>query len=191
MDMYPEFRKESRAAQSVMGFVPGYAYYAVDISGKGLVTAERQVGRRFTRKVVASLMDSGLVDPETLAFAGPPYFAPPKEEGGTPIGPVDLVLAVEVLLHIPPEGLSAAVYNLLAAASAASHGASRPYGRLITCDWTHIEESRSQTDAEAFEARANANGNWRHDYPKAFAAAGAKVLEARRVGLQTIFVVQP
>lgn len=86
----------------------------------------------------------------------------------------DLVVCAEVMLHIPPNEVEFAARNLLAAV--------KPYGgHLITCDWTEALSPDREIRVQ----------NYRHDYPRLFNYIGAKVIDYRRVGLQTIFVVQP
>jgi len=82
----------------------------------------------------------------------------------------DLVLAVEVLMHIHPNEIMQAVDNLL--------GAISDNGCLVTVDWTVPRPN------EPF------GQNWRHDYPNLFLAAGARTIQATLVGLQTIYVVE-
>lgn len=178
MDQWPAFRHRAPSKGDAL------PYYALDVTEKGLDVCEEATQRPFTRRLVASIADPLLVEPNRLSFGGPPI-------SPAPIGTVDLVLAIEVLLHVPPKEVDVAVYNLLAAAAYGAIPSGRPVSRVVTCDWTHHANDRSMTDAADFEARANVNGNWRHDYPALFLAAGARVISATRVGLQTIYVVQP
>jgi hypothetical protein len=88
----------------------------------------------------------------------------------------DLVIAVEVLLHIHPSLVSTAVSNLLTATRVGCY--------LVTCDWTERLAPPNQPE------RPIRVGNYRHDYPSLFHAAGASIIESRRTGLQTIYLVQ-
>ena len=96
-----------------------------------------------------------------------------QSKEGDRAGGFDLVVAIEVLLHIPSEEVSAAIYNLLTALA--------PTGVLITCDWT-----------KALPGVAIRNQNFRHDYHALFAAASPPnaILTEVPTGLQTIYVVQ-
>ena len=77
--------------------------------------------------------------------------------------PYDLVLASEVLMHIPPDDIAAVVGKLQRLASVA----------LVTVDWTEpVADERSRW-------------NWRHDYD-AFA-----LVPYSRIGAQTMHVWQP
>jgi len=92
----------------------------------------------------------------------------------------DLVVAVEVLMHIHPDLVPRAIANLLGALSTAQSA----HGILITCDWT---ESLPTSGGIPTPVR---NSNYRHDYLDLFRLAGAKFGSRKVVGLQSIFVVQ-
>jgi SAM-dependent methyltransferase len=89
----------------------------------------------------------------------------------------DLVVAIEVLLHIPPGAATAqrAVNNTLSYLKPKT-------GVLITCDWT-------QPLPEAVPIRRD---NFCHDYPTLFdhARPAAILVSATPVGLQTIYLVK-
>lgn len=86
-------------------------------------------------------------------------------------GLFDLVVAIEVMLHIPPHEVEYAARNLLKAV--------KPGGHLVTCDWT--EEIGREVRVQ----------NYRHDYANLFNYIGATTILSERTGLQTIYVVQP
>ena len=92
----------------------------------------------------------------------------------------DLVVAVEVLMHIHPDLVPRAIANLLGALSTTRSA----HGILITCDWT---ESLPTSGGIPTPVR---NSNYRHDYLDLFRLAGAKFGSRKVVGLQSIFVVQ-
>lgn len=91
----------------------------------------------------------------------------------------DLIVAFEVLMHIPPTDLPAALKNLLASL------ALTPAGVLLTCDWTEPLPEVAPNTPPLIRA-----DNFRHSYPEAFASAGAQVVASRVTGLQTIFTVR-
>jgi SAM-dependent methyltransferase len=107
----------------------------------------------------------------------------------------DLVVAVEVLLHIPPSSVQQAVNHLLSCLKPArqptrAHGVSpaattlakgQGSGVLITCDWTQPLPSSTPIR----------NQNFCHDYQDLFAHSKlpATIVAAVPTGLQTIFVV--
>lgn len=89
----------------------------------------------------------------------------------------DLVIAIEVLMHIPPSQVQQAVDNMLLA--------TKPGGTLITCDWTRNLGRTPIRDR-----------NYRHEYHALFDRAGNKVgrpmiIRSRGVGSQTIYAVTP
>jgi SAM-dependent methyltransferase len=95
----------------------------------------------------------------------------------------DLVVAVEVLLHIPPSSVQQAVNHLAQAVS------SSPGSGLITCDWTQPLPPRP--DGSPTPIRQD---NYCHDYPALFKAAHPALELLHSVptanGLQTIFVTR-
>ena len=77
----------------------------------------------------------------------------------------DLVIAVEVLMHVPPEGIEAACDNLRRLSA----------GWIVTCDWTEPLPASKQ----------RAEHNWLHDYQRLLSPA-----RSVRVGRQTIHVTR-
>ena len=75
----------------------------------------------------------------------------------------DLVIASELLMHVPPQSLEASV--TLLRKLAAKH--------VVTLDWTAPGEGASH--------------NFRHDYRAAYAASGLRLLSARPLGRQTLY----
>jgi SAM-dependent methyltransferase len=126
-------------------------YRAVDVSPKALEAAQAYAGRTFSDVRVAAVQDAD----EMLNW--------PKSS---------LVIAIEVLLHVPPGDVFSAIVNLL--------DATAPDGWLITCDWT--------VDLGSTPIRRD---NHRHDYPKLLHAAGAREITSSQLGLQTIYRSRP
>ncbi len=75
----------------------------------------------------------------------------------------DLVIASEILMHVPPPEVGDAIERLSALSNR----------HVVTIDWT--------TDGPA------ASHNFRHDYRTAFASSGLSVIADRQVGEQTIY----
>lgn len=84
----------------------------------------------------------------------------------------DLVLAIEVLMHISPSEVGRAISNLLSAVV-------QPNGILVTCDWTQVLPSTVPIRTQ----------NFCHDYSALFSRLKATILTSTPVGLQTIFLV--
>lgn len=85
----------------------------------------------------------------------------------TPTGRWDLVVAVEVLMHVPPPMIEHAVSALF--------GASRR--AVLTCDWTQPQQKQ-------------AGHNWIHDYDDLFGSRHWDFGLAMPVGRQTVFLLQ-
>lgn len=94
------------------------------------------------------------------------YHGPIEAAGALSDWTFDLVIAVEVLMHVPPREVKRAVRNLVHAGA-----------YLITCDWTQPLGDRP--------VRVQ---NFRHDYTKLY--AGAEIVRAIPTGLQTIYAVR-
>lgn len=138
-----------RITRMALGMWPLAAYSAADVALAPLAEAERLSG--------------GLVHS---------YHGPVQADGALGNDTFDLVIAIEVLLHIPPEEVSQAIGNLLSATRKGCYS--------VTCDWTQSlgdQPIRVQ--------------NYRHDYQALFHRAGAQIIESRRIGLQTIYLAQP
>ena len=78
----------------------------------------------------------------------------------------DLVLAVEFLMHVPPDEVADAVNTMRSLANR----------HIVTCDWT-----------EPIKKPA-APHNWRHDYEALF---GDSIVRRETVGRQTVYRVKP
>ena len=78
----------------------------------------------------------------------------------------DLVLAVEFLMHVPPDEVADAVNTMRSLANR----------HIVTCDWT-----------EPIKKPA-APHNWRHDYEALF---GESIVRRETVGRQTVYRVKP
>ena len=78
----------------------------------------------------------------------------------------DLVLAVEFLMHVPPDEVADAVNTMRSLANR----------HIVTCDWT-----------EAIKKPA-APHNWLHDYEALF---GDSIVRREVVGRQTVYRVKP
>ena len=78
----------------------------------------------------------------------------------------DLVLAVEFLMHVPPDEVADAVNTMRSLANR----------HIVTCDWT-----------EAIKKPA-APHNWLHDYEALF---GDSIVRRETVGRQTVYRVKP
>jgi len=87
-------------------------------------------------------------------------------EAFAPTETYDLVLAVEFLMHVPPEEVVDAVATMRSLANR----------HIVTCDWT-----------EAIKKPA-APHNWRHDYEALF---GESIVRRETVGRQTVYRVKP
>jgi SAM-dependent methyltransferase len=150
-------------------------FYLTDLSKAAIEQASTACSTTFFRYEVGRLEDHRL-------FSGKTF---------------DLVVAIEVLLHIPPgsrhgdsqhgdsrHGDSAnvqrAVNNLLAYVKPKT-------GALITCDWTQALPPRR--DGTPHPIRRD---NFLHDYPALLAHARpeATLVAAVPTGLQTIFVIR-
>lgn len=94
----------------------------------------------------------------------------------------DLVVAIEVLMHISPTQVNQAVVNLLAAVSKAPGSPSC----LLTCDWTEALAPLANGEPRPIRVQNN-----RHDYRAIFKRYGAEIIVETKVGLQTIFLVRP
>jgi trans-aconitate methyltransferase len=77
-----------------------------------------------------------------------------------------LVLAIEVLMHVPPPAFPRAVEKLLSITS----------DDLVTCDWTQPGSDVTQRQ------------NFLHDYARAF---GDRIVTVQTVGLQAVYRVSP
>jgi 2-polyprenyl-3-methyl-5-hydroxy-6-metoxy-1,4-benzoquinol methylase len=91
----------------------------------------------------------------------------------------DLIVAIEVLMHIPPTEVLSAINNLVG--SLRPPTPTTPGGHLITCDWSqHLKASTPIR-----------NQNFCHAYPALFSSAKIPVHIERiqPIGLQTLFVV--
>lgn len=91
----------------------------------------------------------------------------------------DLVIAIEVLMHIPPQDVRAAIANL--------YDYLAPGGTLITCDWTKPLDPNIPIR----------DGNFLHDYFEHWIAGRPDPFKPAHLtfrpitcGLQTIFVVR-
>lgn len=82
-------------------------------------------------------------------------------------GGFDLVVAVEVLMHVPPDEVEAAIGNLLRAI--------RPGGYLLSCDWTQPTNRPVRVS------------NYCHDYAQLY---GKRLVAAHPTGAQTVFLVR-
>jgi 2-polyprenyl-3-methyl-5-hydroxy-6-metoxy-1,4-benzoquinol methylase len=78
----------------------------------------------------------------------------------------DLVLAVEFLMHVPPNEVADAVNTMRSLANR----------HVVTVDWTEPI------------AKQAAPHNWRHDYEQLF---GDSIVRREKVGRQTIYRVKP
>jgi SAM-dependent methyltransferase len=94
----------------------------------------------------------------------PGYYVASSLADYHPAGRFDLVLAVEFLMHQPPDDVAAAVDKLRRLA----------HHHVVTVDWTEPVD------------RQTAAHNFRHDYD-----ALLDVRRASRVGAQTIYVSEP
>jgi SAM-dependent methyltransferase len=178
------------------------SYSALDVSQAALDLSQATAqganpAFRFDRTWVADLSDP----------VGPSQSHQSPWLPASPAVAFDLVLAIEVLLHIPPtevqqttgsgsgsgsgcpvqqaiitEGcpVQQAISNLLSAV--------KPTGTLITCDWT--EPLPLRPDGSPAPIR---NQNYRHDYALLFSTSTpqGRIIKAKQVGLQTIYVVKP
>lgn len=141
--------------------------------GPGLGRITRMALKQWpmARYSAADIAQAPLAEAERLSGGLENSFHGPIELiGSLPIQAYQLVLAIEVLLHIPPEAVGQAAKNLL--------GAVEPGGHLITCDWTRPVQGPVRVQ------------NYLHDYMQLFHWAGASVIESQRTGYQTIFTVQ-
>lgn len=98
---------------------------------------------------------------------------PPAPDSGPDYEPgFDLVVAVEVLMHIPPTQVTEAIRRL--------RGHTKQSGYLLTCDWTQALDPRVTVRTQ----------NYRHNYPELYLAAeGHWNLTTQVTGLQTVCLV--
>jgi SAM-dependent methyltransferase len=152
-----------RITKLLLDWLPIQAYYASDVSQAALSKSQAfaqsvKPGFHFTGTSVGRIQDTN----------------PPALEG---IPPCDLVVAVEVLMHVPPDEVQEAIEHLLIATAFTS-----PPGVVVTCDWTEPLPPDQPIRV----------GNYCHDYPKIFRALGGGdyhlVLTSYAVGRQTIYV---
>jgi len=87
-------------------------------------------------------------------------------EAFAPTETYDLVLAVEFLMHVPPEEIVDAVATMRSLANR----------HIVTCDWTEPIK------------KAAAPHNWLHDYEALF---GDSIVRRETVGRQTVYRVKP
>lgn len=122
------------------------------------------------------------------------YVGPLQNARPFPRRVFDLVVAIEVLMHIPPDKVDRAVDHLLA--SVRPRTANHPGGVLITCDWTEALPLLSNGTEHPIRT-----SNHRHNYPRLFKESGAtsghthththavNLLAIQPVGLQTLYAV--
>lgn len=130
---------------------------------------------------VADQLTGGLEDEYLGSISSTGFYQSNKRwrtEPGGKKSTYGLVLAIEVLMHVPPEELGLAIENLLMV--------TKPGGTLITCDWTEPLPPRS--DGSPVPIRVM---NHRHNYREEFFSRHVIVAQERRIDKQTIFVVKP
>lgn len=86
----------------------------------------------------------------------------------------DLVVSSEMLMHIKPDEIGDTLWKLQ---SMVAHG-----GYLLLIEWVPIPNIERVPDAIH---------NFPHDYENLFSQIGAKVIAAKRTGLQMIYLVMP
>lgn len=89
----------------------------------------------------------------------------------------DLVIAIEVLMHVPPDELGTADANLYAL--------TKPRGHLIVCDWTEPLPTRGDGSDRPVRVQ-----NYRHDYMATLFGQDFELLYEEKIGYQTLRVFQ-
>lgn len=126
-----------RLASLIRGIRPTATYTGIDVSRHVLRLAEvRWPGGEFVQTTLAGFRPRGRK--------------------------WDLVIASEVLMHVPPADLARSVALLRSMSSR----------HVVTLDWTAPGHGASH--------------NFRHDYRAAFASAGLRLLSSRPLGRQTL-----
>lgn len=126
-----------RLASLIRGINPSATYTGIDVSRDVLRLAEvRWPGAEFYQTTLAGFRPKGRK--------------------------WDLVIASELLMHVPPADLDRAIQRLREMSSR----------HVVTLDWTAPGDGASH--------------NFRHDYRAAFGSAGLRLLSARPLGRQTL-----